>query len=46
MFILFCLLWAVAGIMALYLVLDSLAEKIVRFKYRKEIKKYGIKFDY
>lgn len=45
MFTLFCLLWA-AGIMALYLVLDSLAEKIVRFKYRKEIKKYGIKFDY
>ena len=46
MFILFCLLWAVAGIMGLYLVLDSLAEKIVKFKYRKEIKKYGIKYDY
>lgn len=43
MFILFCLLWAVAGIMLLFLALDTLADKIVRFKYREQIKKYGIK---
>ena len=42
MFTLFCLLWAVAGIMVIYLILDSIAAKIIRFKYRKEIKKYNL----
>lgn len=37
------LLWFVALVLLGYLGLDTLADKIIRFKYRKEIKKFGIK---
>ena len=42
MWTVFCIAWFIVFCLIGYFTLDWLAEKIVRFKYRKEIRKAGI----